>query len=178
MQRRTWARAAIVLACLLAGVAARVEAQTPTVADLLADRLKPGDRLTITARDLTRIRGKLVAVRDDGLVLDTGSGEQVVPFQELDRVSRRRFGVLLGPIIGAGVGIGFAIPVAMLFHNEGADAAGATAFLVGVGAGTGLLIDAVINLPRTVYRREPAARVRIAPQVGRDRRGVALQVTF
>jgi hypothetical protein len=177
MRRHARGRTAIAIACLLAGIIARAEAQTPA-ADVLADTLKPGDRLTITARDLTRIRGKLVAVDDDRLVIHTDAGEQVVPFEAVERVSRRRFGVLLGPIIGAGVGVGFAIPVAMLFHNEGADATAPTIFLVGLGAGTGLLIDAAINLPRTVYRREPAARVRIAPQLGRDRRGVAMQVTF
>jgi hypothetical protein len=178
MWRHARGRAAIALTCLLVGVAGRLEAQTSTAAEVLADKLKPGDRLTITVTDLTRIRGKLVAVGDDGLVMNTDSGEQVVPFEIVDRVSRRRFGVLLGPLIGAGVGIGFAIPVAMLFQNEGADATTATAFLVGVGAGAGLLIDAAINLPRTVYRRHPRARVQIAPQVGRDRRGIAMQVTF
>ena len=178
MGGRVRERAAIAIACLLTAGVARAEAQTRNAAEVLADTLKPGDRLTITVTDLTRIRGKLIALGDHGLVLDTGTGEQVVPFDVVDRVSRRRFGVLLGPIIGAGVGVGFAIPVAMLFHNEGADATAASAFLIGLGAGTGLLIDAAINLPRTVYRRAPAARVRIAPQVGRGRRGVALQVTF
>ena len=153
-------RAAIAIACLLTAGIARAEAQTRNAAEVLADTLKPGDRLTITATDLTRIRGKLIALGDNGLILDTETGEQVVPFDVVERVSRRRFGVLLGPIIGAGVGIGFAIPVAMLFHNEGADATAATAFLIGLGAGTGLLIDAAINLPRTVYRRESSPRVR------------------
>ena len=162
--------------CLVAGAVHRAEAQTP--AEMLAERLKAGDQLTVTAQDLARIRGKLIAVCDDGLVIDTGRGHELVRFDTIEKVSRKRLGVLLGPIIGAGVGIGFAIPVAMLFHNEGADATAASAFLIGLGAGTGLLIDAAINLPRTVYRRQPPPRVQIAPQIGRDRRGVALQVTF
>ena len=178
MGGRALGGAAVVLACLLVAGTGHLAAQTSAAADVLADRLRPGDRLTITATDLTRIRGKLIAVHDDGLVVNTESGPQVVRFAAVERVSRRRFGVLLGPIIGAGVGIGFAIPVASLFHNEGADATAVSALLIGLGAGTGLLIDAAINLPRTVYRREPAPRVQIAPQLGRDRRGVALQVTF
>lgn len=178
MRNIPWGRAAVVLACLLVGSAGRLEAQASATAAVLANTLERGDRLTITVGDLTRIRGKLVAVGDAGLVIRTDTGEQVVPFEVVERVSRRRFGVLLGPIIGAGVGIGFAIPVAMLFHNEGADATAASAFLIGLGAGTGLLIDAAINLPRTVYRRESPPRVRITPQMGRDRRGVAMQVSF
>ena len=162
--------------CLVAGAVGRAEAQTP--AETLAEKLKAGDQLTVTAQDLARIRGKLIAVRDDGLVIDTGRGRELVRFDTIEKVSRKRFGVLLGPIIGASVGVACAIPVAMLFTNEGAEPAGPVALLVGLGAGTGLLIDAAINLPRTVYRREPSPRVQIAPQIGRDRRGVALQVTF
>jgi hypothetical protein len=86
--------------------------------------------------------------------------------------------MLLGPIIGAGVGIGFAIPTAMLFHNEGADATAPTAFLVGLGAGIGLLIDATVDLPRTVYRREAPPRVTLAPQIGRNTRALVMQVAF
>lgn len=171
-------RAAVVLASALLGAAGQVEAQTPTAAEVLATRLRPGDQVTVTVCDLARIRGKLVGVGSDGLIVKTDAGDRQVPFDAVERVSRRRFGALLGPIIGAGVGLGFAIPVAMLFHNEGASATGPTAFLVGLGAGTGLLIDAAINLPRTVYRRDPGPRMRIAPQLGRDRRGVALQVAF
>ena len=178
MRNIWWGRAALVLACLVLGSARHLEAQPSATAAVLANTLERGDRLTITVADLTRIRGKLVAVGDDGLVIRSDTGEQVVPFEVIERVSRRRFGVLLGPIIGAGVGVGFAIPVAMLFHNEGADATAASAYLIGLGAGTGLLIDAAINLPRTVYRRDPGPRMRIAPQLGRDRRGVALQVAF
>ena len=161
---------------LVGGAAHLAEAQTP--AHVLTEKLKAGDQLAVTAQDMGRIRGKLVTVGTDELVIATDAGQQEVRFDTIERVSRKRFGVLLGPIIGAGVGIGFAIPVAMLFHNEGADATTASAFLIGLGAGTGLLIDAAVNLPRTVYRRQPPPRVQIAPQIGRDRRGVALQVTF
>jgi hypothetical protein len=66
----------------------------------------------------------------------------------------------------------------MLFENEGADATAPTAFLIGLGAGIGLLIDATVDLPRTVYRRDTPPRVSVAPQIGRDTRGLAMQVTF
>ena len=149
----------------------------PSVLEL-GRKVRPGDRLTVTTRDLARIRGKLVAVGDDGLVLATDSGRQQVALSDLDRVSRRRHGMLLGPIIGAGAGIGFAIPVAMLYQNEGADATVPAAFLIGLGAGIGLLIDAAIDLPRTVYRRDTQPKVTVAPQIGPRSRGVVMHVTF
>jgi hypothetical protein len=143
----------------------------------LSRKVRPGDRLTVTTSDRGGIRGTLTAIRDEGLVLRTDAGDAHVPLAAVDRVSRTRHGFLLGPIIGAGVGVGFAIPVSMIFHSEGADATRASAFLIGFGAGVGLLVDAVVDLPRTVYRRDRAS-VSVAPQVGRGGGGLVVHVTF
>jgi hypothetical protein len=52
------------------------------------------------------------------------------------------------------------------------------AFTVGVGAGIGLGIDALIG-PKTLYRGHPApSRVSIAPVVGAHRRGVLASIRF
>jgi hypothetical protein len=165
-------------AALAAPVLAEPSQDPDSPAAPLSRKVRPGDRLTVTTASSDRIRGTLVTLSDDVLVLSTESGEHSVPFGTIDRVSRRRHGFLLGPIIGAGVGVGFAIPVSMIFHNEGADATNASAFLIGLGAGVGLLIDAAVDLPRTVYRRGPPPRVTVAPQIGRDRRGLTMQVRF
>lgn len=172
---------ALTLGLALAGAAAAAADQRPEPDAGTAEmtrKIRPGDRLTVTTRDLARIRGKLVAVHGESLVLDTDAGERQVPFTTLERVGRQRHGMWLGPLIGAGVGAGFAIPVSMLFENEGADATEATVFLIGLGAGIGLLIDATVDLPRTVYRRDAPPRVTVAPQIRRDGGGLAMQVTF
>jgi hypothetical protein len=178
--RKPLSIAALTLGLVTLAAVATVRADQPPEPDTaaLTRKIRPGDRLTVTTRDLARIRGKLVAVQGDSLIVATESGERQVPFTSLERVGRQRHGMWLGPIIGAGVGIGFAIPVAMLFENEGADATKASAFLIGLGAGIGLLVDAAVDLPRTVYRRDARPKVMVAPQIGRRGGGVAMQVTF
>jgi hypothetical protein len=180
---RTYTRRLLALSTLLVPLAVTpAAAQSAPVPDPgaagLSRKVRPGDRLTVTTRDLARIRGKLIAVQDDNLLLATETGQLRVPFESLERVGRQRRGMILGPIIGAGVGVGFAIPLSMLFANEGADATAEAAMIVGLGAGIGLIFDALIDLPRTVYRRDRAARVAIAPQVGQGRGGLAMLVTF
>jgi hypothetical protein len=112
------------------------------------------------------------------LTVETDAGEREIPFDQVDRITRTRFGVLLGPIIGAGAGAAFSIPVAMLFHSEGASAARPTASLVALGAGIGLAVDAALNLPRTVYRRDQRARVEVVPGLAPQGGSLALRVTF
>jgi hypothetical protein len=159
------------VAVLLAGSAAEAQPALDT-------RLRQGDKVSVFGPDIGKVGGRLIRLTPDMLTVDTEAGERAIPFDQVDRITRTRFGVLLGPIIGAGAGAAFSIPVAMLFHSEGASAARPTATLVALGAGIGLAVDAALNLPRTVYRRDQRPRVTLAPQVGRDGGGVAVHVTF
>ncbi len=178
--RHRWLPALIV--ALTAGVAAPVAAQptepgTPEFRDL-SDRLRGGDTVTVMGPSIGRVRGRFVDLSSDTLTIVTESGRRTLEVSDIDRVSRRRRGVLLGSLIGLGVGIGLAIPVNMLYRNEGANGTGAVAYIVGLSTATGLGIDALIDLPRTVYRRPGSPRVRLAPQVGPGAAGAAVHVTF
>jgi len=168
------------LACLALFVPA-ASAQTPPSDPAFAtlnSRLKTGDSVTVTGPDLGTIRGRLIGLTPELLTVGTPTGPLSIPANRVDRVTRRRFGVLLGTILGAGVGVGLAIPLSMLYDNEGGDKAGDITKLVAVTTGIGFGIDAAINLPRTVYRRDAPLRVRVAPLVAPGGAGVAMRVTF
>lgn len=66
----------------------------------------------------------------------------------------------------------------MINDNEGGNRIGGTAFVLATSTFVGLGIDAAINLPRTVYRREGRPKVQLAPHVSRGGGGVAMHVRF
>jgi hypothetical protein len=144
----------------------------------LGSRLRSGDRVTVTTPTLGTMKGRFVHVAEDVLVIKDEQGLRQIPASDVDRITRKRHGVLLGTLIGLGVGTALAVPLNMLFHSEGGDATAPTVFLVGVSTGIGVGIDALIDLPRTVYRRDRPMTMRVAPQVGPKAAGVALQVGF
>lgn len=143
----------------------------------LGSRLRSEDRVAVTT-PVGTLKGRFVQVADDVLVIKDEQGLRRIPASDVDRITRKRHGVLLGTLIGLGVGTALAVPVNMLFHSEGADATAPTVFLVGLSTGIGVGIDALVDLPRTVYRRDRPMTMRVAPQVGPKRAGVALQVGF
>lgn len=179
---RSWRRSAAALAVLLM-TALPAAAQSPAAAadaDLasLAGRLRAGDRVAVTGPGGERVRGVFAGLSPDTLLLDTDAGRRAIPAADIDRITRTRFGVVLGTLIGLGTGVAFAIPLNMMIANEGGDAVGDTAKLLALTTGIGFGVDALVNLPRTVYRRGERPRVRLAPAVSRTGAGVAMHVTF
>ena len=177
--RRHWVPALIV--AISAAVAAPVAGQSaepggPAFQDL-SDRLSGGDTVTVMGPAIGHVRGRFVELTADTLTIATESGRRSFDASEIDRVSRRRHGVVLGSLIGLGVGIALAVPLNML-NEEGGNRIGGTAFVVGISTAVGLGIDALIDLPRTVYRRPGSPRIRLAPQLGPGAAGAALHVTF
>lgn len=144
----------------------------------LAARLRTGDTVTVTGTTLGTVKGRFVHVSEDHLVIRDAYGLRSIAPRDVDRISRRRKGVLLGTIVGLSVGTAFAIPLNMWFANEGANATAPTVMLLAASTGVGVGIDALIDLPRTVYRRDRQPKVRVAPQFGRNKAGVAMQVSF
>ena len=55
---------------------------------------RSGDQLTIDTRQGPTLKGRLVSKAADALVLDIGGREQPVPLGDIDRVRRRRNGVV------------------------------------------------------------------------------------
>jgi len=167
-----------VMAVTAAPAAAQPASDTEPTFAVLDNRLREGDTVTVTGPSLGVVRGHFAGLSPETLLVNTDDGPRTIAASDIDRVTRRRRGVVLGTIIGLGVGIGFAIPLNMLFDNEGGNRAGPTIKLLAASTGIGLGIDALIDLPRTVYRRRDRVKVRLAPQLTRGGGGVAMQVTF
>lgn len=147
-------------------------AQEPQEA--LGDDIKPGDTLTVTTKADREIKGRFVGSGDDGMVLTVQGTERRVPWTDVDRVRRRRNGILLGTIIGAGAGIAAGVPVASLTENETGEGEKALASMIALGLGTGICIDALLSTTRTIYDRRAQTRINLVPQKG----GAALRVSL
>lgn len=61
--------------------------------------VRPGERLIVTTPRET-IRGRLLRLADDGLVLADGPAQHTVPLHDLNRVERRRDSIWNGALIG------------------------------------------------------------------------------
>jgi len=154
---------------------AEVRAQGVTDArEAIERQSRRGDELTIDTRQGPMLTGKLVSKGADALVLDIRGQEQSVPFGDIDRVRRRRNGVVVGALVGLGAGLAAGIPAAMLANNETGKGDSAMLTMVGIGVGTGLLVDGLVSVNHTIYRRSASAvGVGVAPQIG----GAAIRVT-
>jgi hypothetical protein len=149
------------------------EAAAQTIATNFADLsrlLKSGDTVQITDANGRTLRGRIGDLSPQSLELMArkrapDGTEPLVPvgrFVEADvrqiRVQRRD-SVLNGTLIGLGVGLGIAIiPAAGIFcsstYEGGVPLSSCLSFLAtlgGIGAGTGLAIDAVRTPSRMIY---------------------------
>jgi hypothetical protein len=154
-------------AALLIGVAS-TEAQTHNDAKSTIDRkANIGNRLTITTADGTEVIGRLLRLDGEHLVLQRDTGERTFRYTEIDRVRKRKNGVLLGALIGVGAGAALGWPVAELSANEGGSRSdGVWIALAGLGAG--LAIDALLGSNPTIYR---SSRSRTSVTVTPSRNG-------
>lgn len=165
--------ASAVVLILVAGAEARAQGQTDA-REAIERRSRGGDRLTIDMRQGPTLEGRLVTQAADALVLDTGGHQQSVPFADIDRVRRRRNGVVVGAVVGLGAGLTFGIPARMLVNNENGAGNSALLTMVGIGVGIGVLVDGLLSVNRTIYRRSATSvRFGLAPQIG----GAAIRVT-
>jgi hypothetical protein len=170
-------RKAVLIVAILVGCANVASAQSgadPTFERMRA-RLKAGDRLTVDLQNGSTLEGRFIDVGPDALSVSTAIGERRLQPAEVVQVHRHRRGVLLGAIIGGGVGLTFGMAVGTLFANEGHDRDGPLFGLTAVGLGVGIGLDALINIPRTVYQRSPRrATVTIQAAPGRAMVGAAI----
>lgn len=124
--------------------------------------LAAGTEVEIVHGALQKMRGRLVEVRNDGLVVRTGLGEQTVAREGLLRVSlpgtaRRGRNALLGAAIGGAAAMAFS-----WIALEVGDADIRRDLVVlpfsGLGAGVGAGVGAAVSHNRTVYRAPASAR--------------------
>jgi hypothetical protein len=150
--------AAAALASALVGVST-AGAQTVELARATIDReAKAGDRLTITTRDGTHSKGRLVDVGSDALVLRAARGQRSFAYDDIDRVRRHKNGILLGLIIGAGAGLAVGLPMRSWANNETGDGDRILTTFLAAAIGAGVGLDALAGSNRTIYRRPPDAR--------------------
>jgi hypothetical protein len=140
-----------------------------------------GDLVTVSTRTGTRVRGRILDVQTDQLVIDAGDGPRAWSADEIREV-RRRTGdsVLNGAIIGAAVGGG--LTSLLYLDNEcrgDPDCAKAVIVYAALGAAAGAGIDALIRADRVIYRGSPG-RVSwvVAPAFSVAARRVGVQLSI
>ena len=147
---------AATLAFLVLGTSS-AQAQDQDARDTLQRKTRPGDLLTIDVRDLGPVEGKLVRLDPDAVHIEFGRGTRPVAYSDIDRVRRRRNGIVLGTTIGAGFGLGYGTFIAMIMlYTEGGSVGDAVRVVVTFAAtstAVGAAIDAALSLNRTIYRR-------------------------
>ena len=162
-----------VVAALAMAVFMSSSASAQDARSTLDSKTRKGDRLTVEMKDRGTLQGRLVSAGEDILTLETVGGPASIPYSSIDRVKRRRNGVLLGTLIGLGTGVALGIPVKMLFDNETGDGTEALLKIAALGAGVGMAVDAALSVNRTIYRRSTSS---VQFEVAPSPRGVAAGV--
>jgi hypothetical protein len=175
---KTMAARTIVAVALVLGAAPLALAQDASRAGdeaQLTSALEPGDRVALTMLDGATIKGRFVEIDAGTIRLRDERATRRVDLSGVDRVQRTRFGARLGALVGLGVGAGLGAWVASL-ELEGASALGEFVWIAGVSTCIGFSIDAALNLPRTVYRRQP--ELAVGAIAGPRAAGVGVRVAF
>ena len=143
----------------------------------LQSALKVDDTLTITSDNGNKVNGRLIEITDDHILLRVKNGQQSIAAPQIVKVGKRKNGVLLGAIIGAGASVPFALAISSYSYNEGGSPSAALIpVLMGLGIGAG--IDALLPSTRTMYNRNSQRRVTVSPVIDRDRMGGRITVKF
>jgi hypothetical protein len=145
----------------------------------------PGDAIRVVDESGREVRGRIEQVTDATLRLLVRSRTEELAESQVAQIFQRRSdplgnGALWGLAIGAGL-----VGVAGLVEPPRRDETGfyvlALVVYAGAGAGVGVGIDALIRRERLVFERQPAGRateVRLAPILGRGRKGLMLSLRF
>jgi hypothetical protein len=184
MNRLVW----FVTMALLLPAAADAQQAAPTPMSFPIDA---GERVIVTrASTHDTIRGRVVLVGYEGLVLDDGPTRLVVPLADVQRVERRKDRFWNGALIGYGVG--FAAGAVMVLADscqhdpnafidvcfDGPTFAAAFGGLITgpVGFAIGGITDAIRRKPRVVFDRDTSHHLAIAVGPALTRRGGGLRV--
>jgi hypothetical protein len=186
MTRAVW----IVALTLLLPASAHAQSSDATASTLA---LKRGEKVIVT-RGTTHetLRGRVVRIADDGLVLADGPTRHTVPLGDLERVERPKDRIWNGALIGYGVG--FVTGAAMVLSDPCRPQPGAfinlcfnspdfALFYGGlitgpIGMAVGAIGDAIVRRPRVVFDRGSGSHVEIAVAATVVRGGGALRVAI
>ena len=178
---------ALVLVIVLATVA-HAEAQTAASFDELPLVLRPGDRVTVTDNNGRNLTGRIIDLSPSTLSLEASGARLDLSAADVSFIRQRRPDPLRnGALIGLGVG---AIPAALLSwwgygiaQGEGGSPWIGVPFAgmsLGLAAGIGALVDALIQRSHVIYGPTGAAqrRLTVSPLLSGHRRGVAVSLGF
>jgi hypothetical protein len=121
-----------------------------------------------------KIKGRMLEVSPDRIVLQQNGGFRTVDAAQIQKVQKHKNGVLLGAMIGAGSMIPVSLALSSYAYNEGASQGGA---FVPIALGVGMGIDAIIGSNKTLYYRKSGRTVTVAPLIDRNG-GVGGSVAF
>jgi hypothetical protein len=168
------------------GVTARAQTQVTEV-DELRRLLARGDVVSIVDTDGDALKGRLLRIGDEDIDVRIGSLDVTVPLTGIKSLERprdsARNGALIGASIGGGAVLSMAIYALAVDANEADEWApmylGMGALFSGIGALTGWAIDAAHSKPPIRFDAplSPTARNRIAPLRSRSR-GMSVTVSF
>ena len=149
-----------------------IGAQSSLLEDL-GIRVNIDDRIRVEDQSGVRTSGRLMALTDHAITIQTSAGEKHFTRETVRQVAVRRQPIRMAVLIGAGAGaaLGAAIACTGPEHEECVDGP----IMVGaVGAGVGLAVGALIHRTTIVYP-EPEKRTMVWPAISRH--GAAVRVS-
>ena len=174
----------ITLVLATATLAASLAEAQNTSFDRLALLVDPGDTITVTDKDGRRLKGRLLNLSPTTLALQAGGLRHELDGGDISFVRRRESDSLKnGAINGAVTGLGI-VTVPLLILAGHPDVSPAAAFLalplyVGVGAGIGAGLDALIENSRVIYKAPPSRRrLAVSPVLSSERQGLSVSFGF
>ena len=182
-RRRTFMRSplwrGIAAVSLSAATVSAAEAQVAGSFEQLQSLVGPGDRVTVTDRTGQGLTGSITSLSPASLTLLVEGSQRVFDEADISDMRQRRPDSLIdGAVYGLGIGLGYGW---MTLDGGGGsdDAGGILAGMSVLGAGLGVVIDAMIQGRRVIYRSSGSARrLTVSPLVARGRRGVAVSLGF
>ncbi|HET9363050.1 MAG TPA: hypothetical protein VFO58_25045, partial [Vicinamibacterales bacterium] len=119
----------------------------------------PMDEVVVHHDDAGRVRGRVVEVVPQGLVLIAANQRLTLSVAGVQRIDTRRDSVWNGAVIGALIGGTWCAFVCGQGLDGPGEAALAALFAAGVWGAAGAGIDALRHNQRTLYQRQPSASV-------------------
>jgi hypothetical protein len=173
----TWLTLAVLILCS----PATAPAQTPGAARPdLGNLLTPGMTVWITDSSGQEQRARIVGVSGDAVTTSADGVARRLTTNDIRRIEVRQSDSLLN---GAAIGAGAAVASGLFLctrtepWDNCRDDVGPMLRIGAIGAGAGIVIDALIRGRRTIYGGRGAS-VRVTPVLGRGVRALQLSVDF
>jgi hypothetical protein len=168
-------------------ISASAFAQSPS--DQIDQRVKDGQRVSITVVHGREFSGRVAEKSIGGLTVVDGDQRAKIPYDQITSIDQPKDrlwnGAIYGLAIGAGLGLlagddGSDDPYCGFgFFDQCSDTRGSAAVVGGlVGLALGAGVDALIHRDRNIYRRPGISRISLAPTYGRRGSGLLVSLAW